>query len=155
MEISIESLDSIGEVARQFIAAIGDRRVFAFYGAMGAGKTTFIKAVCEQLGVTEQVTSPTFAIVNVYECGSPSTRSPLPTGEGFLDEPSGRAEQGVGLIYHFDFYRIKRLEEAYDMGCEEYFYSGCLCFIEWPELIEDILPPDTVRVDITHPNPAN
>ena len=134
MEINIESLDSIGGVARRFIEAIGNRRVFAFYGAMGAGKTTFIKAVCEQLGVTEQVTSPTFAIVNVYECAdsSPSTLIPHPT-----------------TIYHFDFYRIKHLEEAYDMGCEEYFYSGNLCFIEWPELIEDLLPPDTVRVDIT------
>ena len=97
---------------------------------MGAGKTTFIKAVCEELGVKDQVTSPTFAIVNVYEatCISQS-------------------------VYHFDFYRIKRLEEAYDMGCEEYFYSGSLCFIEWPELIEDLLPEDAVRVNITqHPD---
>ena len=128
MEIQITSLDQIAQAAREFVAAIGDRRVFAFYGPMGAGKTTFIKAVCEQLGVVDQVTSPTFAIVNVYE--APST-----------------------TVNHFDFYRIKRLEEACDMGCEEYFYSGDLCFIEWPELIDDILPDDTVRVTITiHPD---
>ena len=127
MEIRIDHLEGIRKAARTFIANIGAHRVFAFYGQMGAGKTTFIKAVCEELGVAEQVTSPTFAIVNVYEHGDTALPSP---------------------IYHFDFYRIKRLEEAYDMGCEEYFDSGCLCFIEWPELIEDILPADTVRVDI-------
>ena len=128
METSIKNIDDIQRAARQFIDSIGDRRVFAFYGAMGAGKTTFIKAVCEELGVEEQVTSPTFAIVNVYEGGAhfcPST------------------------IYHFDFYRIKRLEEAFDMGCEEYFYSGCLCFIEWPEMVEPLLPDDAVRVTIS------
>ena len=131
MEIRIDSLESISEAARTFIANIGERRVFAFYGQMGAGKTTFIKAICEELGVKEQVTSPTFAIVNVYECDFPPlTSHPSP-------------------LYHFDFYRIKRLEEAYDIGCEEYFDSGSLCFIEWPELIEDILPLDTVRVEIT------
>ena len=127
METSIKNIDDIQRAARQFIDNIGDRRVFAFYGAMGAGKTTFIKAVCEELGVEEQVTSPTFAIVNVYEGGAhfcPST------------------------IYHFDFYRIKRMEEVYDMGYEEYFYSGALCFIEWPELIEDVLPTDVVKVHI-------
>ena len=127
MEIEIASLEHIDDAAREFIAHIGDRRVFAFYGDMGAGKTTFIKAVCDELGVAEQVTSPTFAIVNVYECSAPS---------------------GFSTIYHFDFYRIKRIEEAYDMGCEEYFYSRCLCFIEWPELVEDLLPENTVRVDI-------
>ena len=128
METSIKNIDDIQRAARQFIDNIGDHRVFAFYGAMGAGKTTFIKAVCEELGVEEQVTSPTFAIVNVYEGGAhfcPST------------------------IYHFDFYRIKRLEEAFDMGCEEYFYSGCLCFIEWPEMVEPLLPDDAVRVTIS------
>ena len=128
MEISIKSIDDIRCAARQFIDSIGDRRVFAFYGAMGAGKTTFIKAICEELGVEEQVTSPTFAIVNVYE---------------------GDAGSCPSTIYHFDFYRIKRLEEACDMGCEEYFYSGCLCFIEWPEMIEPLLPDDAVSVTIT------
>ena len=125
MEIKINSLDSIHEAARQFIAAMGDNTVFAFYGKMGAGKTTFIKAVCEELGVTDVITSPTFAIVNEY-----------------------RSEEAGELIYHFDFYRIKKLEEVYDMGYEDYFYSGALCFIEWPELIEDVLPGDAVKVYI-------
>lgn len=125
MEIKINDISSIGESARDFIKEIGDRRVFAFYGKMGAGKTTFIKAVCEELGVEDVITSPTFAIVNEYG---------LPTGES---------------LFHFDFYRIKKLEEVYDMGYEDYFYSGALCFIEWPELIEEVLPDDAVRVTIT------
>lgn len=124
MEIKITSLDNIHEAARQFIAAMGDNTVFAFYGKMGTGKTTFIKAVCECLGVTDVINSPTFAIVNEY-----------------------RSESGE-LIYHFDFYRIKKLEEVYDMGYEDYFYSGALCFIEWPELVEELLPADAVKVSI-------
>lgn len=130
MEIRIQQLGLIGEAARQFISQIGTSTVFAFYGKMGAGKTTFIKAVCQELGVADVVTSPTFAIVNEYE-------APLPSGEA-----------GVRHIFHFDFYRIKRLEEVYDMGYEDYFYSGSLCFIEWPELIEELLPDDAVRVTI-------
>ncbi len=125
MQILIHSLDELQEAARKFVSNMGDDTVFAFYGAMGAGKTTFIKAVCQLLGVTDPITSPTFAIVNEY-------RSDL---------------QGE-LIYHFDFYRIKKLEEVYDMGYEDYFYSGALCFIEWPELIEDLLPGQTVKVTI-------
>ena len=124
MEIKINDLEHIREAARQFISHIGDRRVFAFYGNMGAGKTTFIKAVCEELGVTDVVTSPTFAIVNEYT-----------------------AADG-GSIFHFDFYRIKKLEEVYDMGYEDYFYSDALCFIEWPELIDEVLPDDAVKVTI-------
>lgn len=124
MEIFVKSIDDLQIAARQFADNIGSNRVFAFYGKMGAGKTTFIKAVCQVLGVDDVVTSPTFAIVNEYTSG-----------------------QGVP-IYHFDFYRIKNLEEVYDMGYEEYVYSGCLCLMEWPELIADILPEDTVRVDI-------
>lgn len=125
MEIKIDSLDHLHEAARSFIEAMGDHTVFAMYGKMGAGKTTFTKAVCECLGVEDVINSPTFAIVNEYRSAT--------TGE---------------LIYHFDFYRIKKLEEVYDMGYEDYFYSGALCFIEWPELIEDLLPEDTVRVHI-------
>ena len=106
MEIKITSLETIREAARQFIEAMADNTVFAFYGKMGAGKTTF-------------------AIVNEY-----------------------RADESGELIYHFDFYRIKRLEEVYDMGYEDYFYSGALCFIEWPELVEEVLPEDAVRVSI-------
>ena len=124
MEITINGLDTIRSAARQFIENIGSSRVFAFYGKMGAGKTTFVKALCEELGCDDVITSPTFAIVNEYTDGE--------------QQP----------VYHFDFYRIKKLEEVYDMGYEEYFYSGELCLIEWPELIEDVLPDDTVRVTI-------
>ena len=124
-EIKIQTLEQIHEAARQFIDYMGENTVFAFYGKMGAGKTTFIKAVCEELGVTDTITSPTFAIVNEYRSDT--------TGE---------------LIYHFDFYRIKRLEEVYDMGYEDYFYSGAICFIEWPELVEELLPEDAVKVSI-------
>ncbi len=124
MEITINSLDTIHAAARQFADSIGTSRVFAFYGKMGAGKTTFVKALCEVLGCTDIITSPTFAIVNEYTDGEGSP------------------------VYHFDFYRIKKLDEVYDMGYEEYFYSGALCLIEWPELIEDILPEDAVRVTI-------
>lgn len=124
MEIIIKSTDEIADSARQFVEAMGNRTVFAFYGSMGAGKTTFIKAICEELGVTDVINSPTFAIVNEYL-----------SGEG---DP----------ICHFDFYRIKREQEVLDIGYEDYVYSGNVCFMEWPELIEDLLPEDTVKVQI-------
>jgi tRNA threonylcarbamoyladenosine biosynthesis protein TsaE len=126
MKIKIESLNSINEAARTFIKNIGEARVFAFYGKMGAGKTTFIKALCHELGSDDNVTSPTFAIVNEYT-----------------------VKQSERPIYHFDFYRIKKLDEVYDMGYEEYFDSGNLCLIEWPELIEELLPEDVKKVTIT------
>lgn len=124
------TLDNISTAAKEFLDTIGDARVIAFYGSMGAGKTTFIKALCEQLGVNDVITSPTFAIVNEYTAGN--------------GEP----------VYHFDFYRIKKIDEVYDMGYEDYFYSGNLCLIEWPELIEDLLPEDALRVTIAQ-NPDN
>ena len=125
MEINIQSLEQIHEAAKQFVQNMGDNTVFAFYGKMGAGKTTFIKAICEELGVKDVITSPTFAIVNEY-----------------------RSEETAELIYHFDFYRIKKLDEVYDMGYEDYFYSGAVCFIEWPELIEDLLPSNLSALPI-------
>ena len=124
MEIRINSLDTIHEAAKEFIKGMGDGKVFAFYGKMGAGKTTFIKALCEVLGVKDVITSPTFAIINEYTDGN--------------NNP----------IYHFDFYRIKKLEAVYDMGYEDYFYSGNLCLLEWPELVEDVLPENVIKVTI-------
>lgn len=138
MEIEIKSTEQLADAARTFISNIGERRIFAFYGKMGAGKTTFIKAICTELGVEDVITSPTFAIVNEYEI-APKASSSLSNNLPAVPTQS---------VYHFDFYRIKRLEEVYDMGYEEYFYSGALCFIEWPELIEQLLPEDTVRVRI-------
>lgn len=125
MEIKIKSLDCIKEAAQQFIDNMGKGNVFAFYGKMGVGKTTFIKAICECLEVEDVITSPTFAIVNEYY--------------------SNKLQDS---IYHFDFYRIKKLEEVYDMGYEDYFYSHRLCFLEWPELVEELLPKDAVKVTI-------
>lgn len=125
MQITINSTDTIGEAARQFIDATKEMGTcFAFYAPMGAGKTTFIKALCEELGVEDVITSPTFAIVNEYT-----------DGEG-------------APIYHFDFYRIKKMEELYDMGAEDYFYSGNLCFMEWPEIVEEALPEEVVKITI-------
>ena len=122
--ISIEvSLANIDEAAREFLKK-NDCKHFAFYGSMGAGKTTFIKSLCKALGVTGAVTSPTFALVNEYNAGS------------------------NGIVYHFDFYRINKPEEVFDFGCEEYFASGAYCFVEWPEKAEMALPSDICCVDI-------
>ena len=126
MTITIPSLNDIDQAACTFVKNLGEKKIYAFYGSMGAGKTTFIKAVCKQLGITDVVNSPTFAIVNEYA---------LP-------------EHGRH-VFHFDFYRIKKESEIYDIGYEDYFYSGELCFLEWPELIEDLLPENTVRIHIT------
>ena len=125
LEIKIKSLDGIADAARQFVDAMGENKVFAMFGPMGVGKTTFVKAVCEILGVEDTITSPTFAIVNEYRTN---------TGD---------------QIFHFDFYRIRKVEEVYDMGYEDYVYSGAVCFLEWPELIEDLLPEDAVRVTLS------
>ncbi|MCM1517608.1 MAG: tRNA (adenosine(37)-N6)-threonylcarbamoyltransferase complex ATPase subunit type 1 TsaE [Pseudoflavonifractor sp.] len=124
--ITIKSLDEIDEAARRFVEQMGDETVYAFHGPMGVGKTTFINALCRALGVSDDPTgSPTFSIINEY-----------------------RSDTTAELIYHFDLYRIESLEEAFDIGVEDYFDSGALCLLEWPERIADILPDDTVRVDI-------
>ena len=128
MQIEVKNLEALQSAARKFIGQMGNRSVFAFYGRMGVGKTTFIKAVCKELGVTETVASPTFAIINEYR--------------GRDGEP----------IYHFDFYRIHKLEEVFDFGYEDYLYSGYICFIEWPELVEQILPENTVKLLIRETN---
>ncbi len=123
--IHIDSLDDLPEVAEALLEALDGRTVVALRGEMGAGKTTLIRAIAERLGATDTVTSPTFAIVNQYE-GADAQR-----------------------IYHFDFYRIDDIREAYDFGYEEYFYSGDLCLVEWPEKIEALLPEDVATVRIT------
>ncbi len=120
----IKSLSEINNIAAKFIQAHPADRIFAFYGEMGAGKTTFIKALCEEMKVLDYVTSPTFALINEYKTESNQT------------------------IFHFDFYRIKDPSEAFDFGYEDYFYSGDYCFIEWPELIETLLPSIVVKVTI-------
>jgi tRNA threonylcarbamoyladenosine biosynthesis protein TsaE len=122
--LEIQSLDTIHETAQKFIELIGNRTVFAFNGKMGAGKTTFIKAICTAFGVKETVNSPTFSIVNEYETAA------------------GK------IIYHFDCYRINTIQEAVNLGAEEYLYSGNLCFIEWAENIAPLLPYSLVNVDI-------
>ncbi|SFC02092.1 tRNA threonylcarbamoyladenosine biosynthesis protein TsaE [Parapedobacter composti] len=124
MDIAIADIAALPSAAAQVLAAAGERRVFLFYGEMGAGKTTFIKAICKELGVTDAVSSPTFAIVNEYV--SPH-----------------------GPVYHFDFYRIKSEQEAMDMGYEEYFYSGRYCLVEWPEKIAGLLPSGAVALHLT------
>ena len=123
----ISDIGQLGEVARNLLTTFKDDRFFAFYGKMGVGKTTLIKELCNVLGVEDVVCSPTFAIVNEYS-------RPLNTES----EP----------VYHFDFYRLKSVAEAYDIGYEEYFYSGCYCFTEWTEKIEELLPERYVRVEI-------
>ena len=130
MEITLSSLDDLAKAAESFLKDMQDKRVFAFYGNMGAGKTTFIKALCEAMGVEDEVNSPTFALVNEY----------------YIPKTDRH-------VYHFDFYRINKEEEVYDIGYEDYFYSDSYCFIEWPELIENLLPEETVRVHIAvHPD---
>ncbi|SEL51053.1 tRNA (adenosine(37)-N6)-threonylcarbamoyltransferase complex ATPase subunit type 1 TsaE [Parapedobacter koreensis] len=123
MVVEVANLADLPNAAAQVVAAGGGHRVFLFYGEMGAGKTTLIKAICDQLGVTDQTSSPTFAIVNEYNT---------------TEEP----------IYHFDFYRIKAEQEAFDLGYEDYFYSGSYCFVEWPEKIAGLLPDDAIEVTI-------
>lgn len=125
MKIVCKTELDLAPAAVKLLNTFPDARIFAFYGKMGAGKTTFIKAICAELKVLDVVASPTFAIVSAYNT------------------------DGNEMIYHFDFYRIKKLEEVFDIGYEEYFFSGEYCFVEWPEMIEPLLPDGTVKVKIS------
>ena len=150
MEIIIENIDQIRTAAREFIEkALPEHSVIAFYGKMGVGNTTFINALCEELGVVDTVTSPTFALVNEYSINEELRMK----NEEFLtktDSSLFTLHSSLSKVFHFDFYRIKRLEEVYDMGYEDYFYQkNALCLIEWPELVEELLPDDALRVEIS------
>jgi tRNA threonylcarbamoyladenosine biosynthesis protein TsaE len=125
MRIVIADRSRLRDAARLFLKETAGSTLFAFYGQMGSGKTTIIRAICNEMGVSDTVTSPTFTLVNEYK------------------------RQGTLPVYHFDFYRIKKLTEVLDFGIEEYFDSGAPCFMEWPELIEPLLPPDTLKISIT------
>ena len=126
-DIVIADIAHIDDAAKKFVKLMGDNTIFAFYGEMGAGKTTFINALSHALGVVDDVTnSPSFSIINEY-----------------------RSDSTAELIYHFDLYRLESIDEAYDIGVEDYFDSGAVCLLEWPERIEDILPDDTVKVTLT------
>ena len=125
MVFTLSSLETIQQVAREVLSYCKGHTIFAFYGEMGVGKTTFIKAICKELGVIDFTNSPSFSIVNEYEIVEGNT------------------------VYHFDFYRINSPEEALDMGYEEYVYSGNICLMEWPEKIAALLPPDCVKVQLT------
>lgn len=129
MEIEVNQLADLHQAAISLLDFAGDQKIFLFEGEMGAGKTTFIKAICEAMGVADVVSSPTFSIVNEYRSAEDKS------------------------IYHFDFYRIEDLQEAYDIGYEEYFYSGDICLVEWPEKIRELLPEEYVLVSITAPAP--
>lgn len=124
MQLVANNINELEQAAKQLLSIHQQQRLFAFYGEMGAGKTTFIKSICKELGVTENTSSPTFSLVNEYKTKSGET------------------------IFHFDFYRINKLPEVYDMGYEDYFYSGAYCFVEWPEKVESLMPEETVKVRI-------
>ncbi len=128
LSLTFNNIEQLPDVARRLLEEFPDERFYAFFGSMGVGKTTLIKEICTQLGVEQNVCSPTFAIVNEY------------------------ADRNGKPVYHFDFYRLKNLDEAYDIGYEEYFYSGCWCFTEWTEKIEPLLPDHYLRIDIIEQN---
>jgi tRNA threonylcarbamoyladenosine biosynthesis protein TsaE len=125
MKILIKDKKHLSSAAKKLLEYTGDKKIFAFYGSMGAGKTTIIKAICEVLGAVDIISSPTFTLVNEYRTSDGET------------------------LYHIDFYRIKKQEEVFDFGLEEYLTGDSYCFMEWPELIEEILPPETVKIRIT------
>ena len=124
MQITINSVSELPKVAEELLSYAEGQKFFIFEGDMAAGKTTFIKSLCEAIGVEDVVSSPTFSIVNEYESND-------------------------GPVYHFDFYRLKNLQEAYDIGYEEYFYSGNYCLVEWPSKVDELLPEDYIKIEIT------
>ncbi|WP_293953154.1 MULTISPECIES: tRNA (adenosine(37)-N6)-threonylcarbamoyltransferase complex ATPase subunit type 1 TsaE [unclassified Sphingobacterium] len=124
MEIIVNSIADLSQAAETLLTSFPEDRIFLLYGPMGAGKTTFVKHLCEQLNVQDSTSSPTFSIVNEYE-------------------------SAIGPVYHFDFYRIKDEQEAFDFGYEEYFYSGAYCFVEWPEKIPNLLPEEAKEIHIS------
>jgi len=128
---AINSINELAQAADELLNAFPDDRIFAFYGKMGAGKTTFIKALCRVMGSTDNITSPTFALVNEYDTAS------------------------TAKIYHFDFYRVRNSEEALDIGLDEYLYSEQYCFMEWPEKVEPLLPEKLVEVHIEEQSPSS
>ena len=125
MKIVVNCISELNEISQSIINRIGDKDIICFYGEMGVGKTTFIKEICKKLGVEDVVSSPTFSIINEY------------------------LTENNESVYHFDFYRIEKEEEAFDIGYEEYFYQGNLCLIEWPEKISSIIPENIIKVQIT------
>ncbi|MFO7978591.1 MAG: tRNA (adenosine(37)-N6)-threonylcarbamoyltransferase complex ATPase subunit type 1 TsaE [Bacteroidales bacterium] len=127
-KLQIQQEKQLKQAARELLSHHSDKRIFAFFGAMGVGKTTFIKAICRELGVRDVVGSPTFSIVNQY------------------------ADADAEPVYHFDFYRIRKLDEVYDMGYEEYLYSGAYCLIEWPEKMQSLLPANSTKVFMEEKN---
>lgn len=130
------SIDVLDEVAKDIVAALGEKRIILFYGEMGSGKTTLIKEICKQLGVTDTMSSPTYSIVNEYKIES---------------EKPAMIEKDK-IIYHFDLYRVKNLDECLDIGMEEYLYSGNYCFIEWPDIALSLYPDETVKIFIEGKN---
>jgi tRNA threonylcarbamoyladenosine biosynthesis protein TsaE len=139
MELIVKDLNGLTAAARELLPILRGRGVVALYGGMGAGKTTLVSALVREMGSDDEVSSPTFALVNDYV---------VPGASGYGTGGGNGAGTDAGHVYHFDFYRIDSLAEAFDLGYEEYFYSGGLCLVEWPEKIEELLPDDTLRIRI-------
>ena len=155
MEIRIENINELSQAASRFLEAIGDRRHIAFHADMGVGKTTFISALCKALGMEDEASSPTFSIVNEYRAADAESGTKQSFGREQLREggnkdfgPEQLREGEEERVYHFDFYRIESVEETLDLGLDDYFDSGCFCFMEWPENVDGFLPDDTLDVTI-------
>ncbi|MBI4931563.1 MAG: tRNA (adenosine(37)-N6)-threonylcarbamoyltransferase complex ATPase subunit type 1 TsaE [Bacteroidetes bacterium] len=146
--LSLKNLSELPQTAKAILEFAGEKKIFCFYGELGAGKTTLIKELCKQLGVTDKGSSPTFALVNEYKIPSPLPTSPIGGGEKTQVLPNGEDLGGASAVFHLDLYRLKSESEIYGIGYEDYLYSGNYCFIEWPEKMERLLPEDCLRVKI-------